>query len=240
MLPMFYHQLSALSAEKYDGVSIDQSTGYHFAAESNVIPVSVSEFSLLLAFYPIVFIRNKDGFVPVAVTGCRNNENYFVDKKGGWLAEYLPAYVRRYPFIVADAGDGSNSLTVCIDNGYPGLNREARGELLFCDKQQTPFLQEMTDFLKEFEKDYQRNRLFCKQLESCELLEPSQAHFMPSENGMEERLDGFYVVGRKALNDLDEEQILKLHANGALELIYLHLTSLKRFDSLFKKMAKDC
>ena len=50
-----------------------------------------------------------------AYLGLRDTENLFVDEKGGWEeAAYIPAYIRRYPFIFSEI-PGSEQLTLCVD-----------------------------------------------------------------------------------------------------------------------------
>lgn len=233
MLPMFYKRLTAVSSTAHTDLNIE-ANDYRFAESANVIPVGVSEFSQLLSHYPIVFIKSDAGYTPVSVVGTEAGQNLFVDDGGKWLAPYLPAYVRRYPFTVASVSEQSKSLTVCIDETYTGCNREGRGDALFNeDKSQTEYLQKTSQFLQQFELDFRRNKLFTEKLVELDLLESTEATFIPEGAKKGRKLDGFFVVNRERLKQLDQADVQELHQSGALELIYLHLASLARFSALF-------
>ena len=92
----------------------------------------------------------------------------FVDAQDRWLARYLPAFVRRYPFVLAEVP--GQSLAVCIDEAYPGLS-ETEGEALFDDKgQETPYLKQTLEFLTQYQREHARTEAFCKRLQDNGLL----------------------------------------------------------------------
>ncbi len=233
MLPMFYQQLTAVSSANHNDFNVDI-VDYGFAAAANTIPVGLSEFGQLLFHYPIVFMSADNGYVPVAVVGTKAGENLFVDGQGQWLASYLPAYVRRYPFTVASVSDQNSTLTVCIDESYSGCNREGRGEALFTDaNEQTDYLQKTSQFLQQFELDFRRNKIFTDKLSDLGLLESTEATFVAEETGEGRKLDGFFVINRERLKQLSTTDLDELNRSGGLELIYQHLASLSRFSHLF-------
>jgi len=233
MLPMFYKQLTAVSSATHTDLKIEI-TGYRFAVSANVIPVGISEFSQLLFLYSIVFIKADTGYTPVAVVGTDTGQNLFVNNDGDWLVPYMPAYVRRYPFMVASVSEQSQALTVCIDETYPGCNREGRGEALFNqDKSQTDYLQKVSQFLQQFELDSRRNQVFTARLAALDLLESIEVTFTAQGAESGRKLDGFFVINRERLKQLDQSDVQELHQTGALELIYQHLASLFRFSNLF-------
>lgn len=233
MLPMFYKQLTAVSSAAHIDLNIEI-TDYRFAGSANVIPVGISEFSQLLFHYPIVFIKADTGYTPVAVVGTATGQNLFVNNDGEWLAPYMPAYVRRYPFMVASVSEQSQALTVCIDETYPGCNREGRGEALFNqDKSQTGYLQKVSQFLQQFELDSRRNQVFTIRLAALDLLESTEVTFTAQGAESGRKLDGFFVINRERLKQLDQSAVQELHQSGALELIYQHLASLSRFSNIF-------
>ncbi|SER21518.1 SapC protein [Amphritea atlantica] len=239
MLPMFYNQLTAVSTAAHTDLNIEI-TDYRFAGSANIIPVGISEFGQLLSHYPIVFIKADSGYTPVAVVGTEAGHNQFVNDEGEWLAPYLPAYVRRYPFTVASVSEQSQNLTICIDETYPGCNREGRGNALFNeDKSQSGYLQTISQFLQQFELDFRRNRIFTEKLVELDLLESTEATFTAQGEEKGRKLDGFFVVNRERLKQLDPSALQELNKTGALELIYLHLASLSCFSNLFNLSLSD-
>ena len=77
---------------------------FMFAGQTNSVILAGVEFGEAAKEYPIVFSQAGDKVVPVALLGLRNEENLFVDDKGGWDGRYIPSFVRRYPFILAETG----------------------------------------------------------------------------------------------------------------------------------------
>jgi len=234
MLPMFYKSVSAVSLTNHQDACVEPYESFGFAAESNAIAVGISEFAHALSSYPIIFVEAESALLPMVVTGLRDKQNQFVTAEGSWQGAYIPAYVRRYPFVVAEGLDGV--LTVCVDEGYPGFNREGRGESLFAGEQQTPYLIKVTGFLQDYEREMLVTKQFTQCLKELELLEDSQAIIERPEQD-KSAVGGFKVVSRERLNQLSAGQIQQLQQSGYLELIYQHLISLQQFSVLLHKQA---
>src|SRR5690606_37811599 len=112
---------------------------------------------------------------------------------GDWQARYIPAFIRRYPFVFSSADDGK-SFTLCIDTEFAGCNQEDRGERLFdADGQQTQYLKNVLEFLKEYQAHYQRTMAFARKLKELDLLEPMTAKFT-TQAGDSGNLTGFMAV----------------------------------------------
>src|SRR5262245_19999312 len=77
-----------------------------------------AEFSSAALEYAIVFGDKGDVVMPVAVLGVRTDENLYVTMQGGWQAKYIPAFVRRYPFVFFSRDEGK-TFTLCIDEAFP-------------------------------------------------------------------------------------------------------------------------
>ena len=133
-----------------------------FAGETNSVILAGVEFSEAAKEYPIVFTQAGDKVVPVALLGLRNEENLFVDDKGDWDGRYIPSFVRRYPFVLAETGE-TGQQAVCIDDAY-------EGEPLFAREETTPLLQQAIDFLEEDQKHYLRTEAFVQRLRDNDLL----------------------------------------------------------------------
>jgi hypothetical protein len=113
----------------------------------NSVPLLASEFFECAREYPIVFARGQSGPLPAVLLGLRESENLFVDADGKWGARYVPAFVRRYPFVPANGSGGD--LLVCIDESSPCFST-TEGEALFADGKPTPQLEHAIKFLREF------------------------------------------------------------------------------------------
>lgn len=78
--------------------------------------------------YPIVFIGQNDQLMPIALLGLKEGHNSYLDESNTWQANtYIPGFVRRYPFVLAQ--DDAANFSVCFDAAYNGWNEEEGREL---------------------------------------------------------------------------------------------------------------
>lgn len=240
-LPLFYKKVVPLSNERHKQLYIEPIAGYGFAAHTNSLYIAAVEFARAAAEYPIVFGRDAAGVVfPVVLLGLKRDQNLFVNKQGEWQARYIPAYARRYPFILASGvpGGGKDAqFAVCVDEAYPGFNTAKEGQPLFDGKgQHTSMLKQAIDFLKEYQAHTQLTTTFCKTLADLEVLEPVQAN-ISMKSGEKYAIGGFQCVNRAKLKALPPKKLTDLIKSDQLELIYLHLFSLNNIATLTAKLA---
>jgi hypothetical protein len=178
--------------------------------------------------YVIVFVRSDETVMPVALLGVESASNGYVTATGGWDARYVPAFVRRYPFVFSRSEDGAR-FTLCIDESWIGCNEEGRGQRLFNDQgERTPYLDNVLSFLQEYNTQFTRTEAFCKRLVELDLLESMQAQFTLA-GGAQRALGGFLAVSRDKLKALPADQLAALARTDELEMVYLHLQSLNNF-----------
>lgn len=238
--PLFYKKIVPLSKEKHKGLYIEPTDSYAFAKQSNSLYIAAVEFARAAVEYPIVFGTDGEGNIfPVVLLGLKKNQNLFVDKKGKWEADYIPAYTRRYPFILAAVNkDGEDQYTVCIDEGYGGFNTAKEGEPLFDEKgNQSPKLEQAVEFLKDYQNQIRLTSEFCSNLAELGILEPVQAN-VEMKSGDKFAIGGFQCVSREKLNALAPDKLQTLVKSGQMELIYAHLLSLNNIQSLMNRITQ--
>lgn len=237
--PLFYKKIVPLNKEQHKDLYIEPSDSYAFAKDSNSLYIAAVEFSRAAAEYPIVFGNDaEDNVFPVVLLGLKQNQNLYVDKKGKWQAAYIPAYTRRYPFILAgnSGGEGQDQFTVCIDEGYAGFNTAKEGQPLFDDKgEQSPILKQAVDFLRDYQSQIQLTTQFCSHLAELDVLEPVQAN-IEMKSGDKFAIGGFRCVNRDKLKGLSAETLKQLVDSGEMELIYAHLLSLNNINQLMNRL----
>ena len=112
-LPQFYRRPAAVNRERHANKSITDA-GFGFAADANAVALNAVELQHAARSYPIVFATTSPA-IPIAVLGLREKQNLFIGGDGVWRPDtYIPAYVRRYPFIFSQT-PGSTQLTLCVD-----------------------------------------------------------------------------------------------------------------------------
>ena len=85
-------------------------------AKTHAIPLTVDEFALVQRHYPIVFSIGEKP-IPIALMGLNENVNVFLEDDGRPIdpSLYIPAYIRRYPFLLARIRPDSDELSLCFD-----------------------------------------------------------------------------------------------------------------------------
>jgi hypothetical protein len=184
--------------------------------------------------YPIAFVRdNRSGeYHPVAVLGLRAQENLFVNAQGQWRPlTYIPAYVRRHPFCIAEinaAEGGETQRLICVQEDQltpsPAPLFDTAGEA-------TPAWAPMLQLIEAVEGARQQTRSFARRVEAFGLFTPFEALGVPA-GGQQMRLQGLYRVDEQKLDTLGNKETRLLARKGELRAIYAHLLSLENFGKL--------
>ena len=225
---LIYDRVTPIVTDVHADMCIEPSMGYGFARTVNSVPLLGVEFVAAAPDHPIVFARNGEAIFPAALLGLRAEVNDHVDFDGSWQGRYLPAFLRRHPFVFSrPEGDTAGTYTLCIDEASPRLNREGRGTPLFeTDGSQSETLQNALAFAVEFQNQFHQTQDFCRRLESLNLLEEAQARYRDS-TGAEGSMGGFSVINREKLKRIPHDRMLHLFRSDELALCYAHLHSLQ-------------
>lgn len=233
---IYYERPVLLNRDKHRHRKIVPSTGFGFARKANSLYLAGVEFNEACKEYAIVFTRMAgERVVPVVMLGLRSRENLFVDDAEQWAGQYIPAFVRRYPFVLADLP--GSQMGVCIDEAFAGLN-DAQGEALFdAQGNDTPFLRNAVEFLHEYQKEYLRTEAFCRRLEQAGLLMEMNAR-ADLVDGRSFTVSSLLVVDEAKLAALSDAQAVALFRSGDLHLISMHLLSLSNMRKLVDRVAE--
>ena len=233
---LIYERAVPVSNARHGRWSADVGTDYSFSKSINSVPLTAVEFPHAAGEYPIVFTGTQDAVMPVVILGLRGQENLFLAQDNSWKATYIPAFVRRYPFVFSSNADNTQ-FTLCIDEAFPGFNQEGRGARLFDDQgKPSAYVDNVMKFLQEYQAQFQRTRAFCKKLSELKLLDPMQAQVtLPA--GARTSLTGFMAVNRERLKQVAADKLAELAKTDELELIYLHLQSMRNFAGLKDRLA---
>lgn len=239
--PPMYGELAPLDREAHKNLKLDTAKAVvGQVADQNSVFLAAVEFADACREYPIVFVRAGEGadgkpqIAPLAVLGLKPGSNLFIDGDK-WTGNYVPAYVRRYPFAMARLDGNANTLAVCIDSKWAGFN-EATGEALFKDGEPTEFLQNARAFLENFEQEAERTRLICNLLVELDLLQDMRFEAtLPGGEKLD--VEGFLAVDEKKYSELPDDKVLQLHRNGLIALIEMHRLSMTNMNRLAARYA---
>lgn len=233
-----YQKFVAINKDKHRHHKLKLITDLSFTSDLQTVPLLPTEFFEAAKEYPIVFVKpeqDKTDVQSMLLLGLAKGENLFVGADGAWNARYVPAFIRRYPFILAETSN--NQLTLCVDSEFPGFN-ETEGTSLFNENGETDFLKNMIQFVTNFHRDAQLTNAFATKLQSLDLLEEKNLK-AELNDGREFMVSGFFVVNEDKLQKLDATKLHELFSTGELALIYAHLISLSNLNRLIDlKVAK--
>lgn len=228
---LIYERATPISSELHRDWSVQSGKSFGFAKTVNSSPLLAAEFAAAAPEYTIIFAGSADAVFPSVILGFQDGQNVFAGEDGTWKGKYVTAFLRRYPFVFAEA-EGKNSFTLCIDEEFEGLNKEGKGERLFdSEGNRTQYLSGVLNFVSSYQGQYERTKLFCKRLVELKVLDPAQARFSLPD-GKTGSLAGFFTINREKLKAIPLQQLAEMFQNDELELCYLHLQSLNNITAL--------
>jgi hypothetical protein len=232
---LFYSKPEPLSLEAHGKLGLRRmEKPFAFAATTHVVPVTVTEFQAAGVCYPIIFAGER--YQPLAVMGVSTGTNLFVEPDGSFqLGAYIPAYIRRYPFVLA-ADEARSQMVVCIDRNAAMLS-EDHDLAFFDDKgQPTEYTKGCMQFCNDFEAEGRRTESFITLLRDLDLFEVRRQTFTPvnpdGAQGEPQPVAEYFAISDEKVKALPADKLKELVENGALFQVYAHLTSLAGWDRI--------
>ncbi|HEX8301963.1 SapC family protein [Sphingomonas sp.] len=235
-LPLFYNQLEPLSSQTHADFSVRAADKAPFLVNQHAVPVTVEEFPLVQRFMPIVFSAGEEP-VPLALMGLNEGVNVFVNEEGGLHDGnfYVPAYIRRYPYLLAKLRPDTDELSLCFDPTADTVGKFEDGQALFENGEPSQLTKDILQFNEQFEQAGQRTAMFMKDLKELDLLTDGETSIQPEGAEQPFIYRGFMMVDEKKLTELRGDQLRKVVQNGMLPLVYAHLFSLQLMREIFAK-----
>ena len=228
-----------VQAHKGKGVKYSDKP-FEFLTQTHFVPVTLGEFAPASGRYPLIFLgENK---TPVAAMGLRQGENVFVDPKTFEMEPfaYLPAYVRRYPFVAASHKDEEGRFTVCVDAQSPIVSDNPDQPFFTDAGEPTDFLNRAVEFVRRFEGDVKATQDFVAKMNELDLFDQQQATFQPRDqqgqpSGDPQVVASYWAVSGEKLRSISPEVLAELRDNTYLAAIYAHMMSLSQWEFLINR-----
>jgi len=238
-LPLFYQNLQPLSSTLHGGHKAKTSEKAPYFANAHAIPLTIDEFVHAQRSLPIVFSSGETP-VPLALTGLNEGVNVFVDDEGKpHNPFYVPAYVRRYPYLLARLEPEAKELSLCFDPSSDLIGEGKKGEALFEDGKPSEQLNNILKFCEDFEVAGQRTAAFMKELQELDLLIDGEVSIQPSDSAQPFLYRGFRMVDEAKFREMNGDQLRKINQNGILPLILAHLFSLTLIRDIFARQREQ-
>jgi len=231
---MFYKQPVPLTKDKHANFGVKQvEKPFEFMAKQHFVPLTAPEFGAASASMPIIFAGEERA--PLAVMGIRSEENLFVTDGKFEVDFYLPAFARRYPFVLA--GDNANDrFVVCVDEQAECVT-DKKPEQAFFDKDDTSkFTKEAFEFLQNFERDRQATQRMVDEFKALDLFESKEMNFQGNNAdgtpAPRQKIADYFAVSEEKLKALPADKLAEFTKNGYLAVAYAHLISLGNWQRL--------
>ena len=235
-LPLFYNDLQPLSSQEHGDWRIRPVEGAPFMASQHAVPLTVEEFPLVQRHLPIVFAVGDEP-VPLALMGLNEGVNVFFDASGKLTEQnlYVPAYVRRYPYLLAKLRPDGDELSLCFDPSSETIGAFEEGEKLFDNGEPSEVTKAILNFAEQFEQAGQKTALFIKEIKGFGLLIDGEVTIQPEGAAQPFVYRGFQMVDEKKLGELRGDQLRKMAQSGMLPMLYAHLFSLSLMRDIFAR-----
>jgi hypothetical protein len=239
-LPLFYSSLQVLNSTEHRNMKIRRIDKAPVIGQTHAIPVTVDEFPLLQRFYPIVFSVGPEP-VPLALMGLNEGMNAFLDENGIPHDPniYIPAYMRRYPFLLARLRPEADELSLCFDPTSGAVGDFEEGEPLFNGEEPSDATKAILQFCEQFETAGQRTAAFIAELKKSDLLMDGEVAIQPEGQPQPFVYRGFRMVDEEKLREMRGDELRKMNQNGMLALIYAHLFSLPQIREVFSRQVQQ-
>lgn len=232
--------LAPLSAQRHQDVRIKPMRDFAPYSQRHLMPLVAEEFPRAAGNFPVVFLydEGQDSYNPYALMGLQEGVNGFVDAQGRWLAGYVPAYLRKEPFVLAQSPEGQQEqgqqqFVLCLNENSPLVSQQ-EGQPLFDDQGQAgEVVDRARQLLQQLEQGRQRQQQLFAYLREKELIQPLNLQL--TQGGQNQRIGGLYAVAEEAFNKLGNDDFLQLRQRGVLPLIYAHLFSLQRLQEVARR-----
>jgi len=238
-LPVFYQDLMPLNSRDHASWHSRTTDRAPWLAGFHAVPLTVEEFPMAARHFPIIFSSGENP-VPLALMGLNEGVNVFVDADGKVADNvYLPAYVRRYPFLLAKLSPESEELSLCFDPTTDLVGEFAEGQPLFDGDQPSESTKAVLGFCEQFEQAGIKSQAFMEELAKHKLLMDGEVAIQQDGVTQPFVYRGFQMVNQEALRELRGDVLRAWNQNGLLPLIFAHLFSLDLIREIFGRQVQQ-
>jgi len=226
-----FKKIEAFGSNGHQDLRFSKSDNFSFASKTNLVQLSFSEIKPASRFYPIVFPANQTE-LPHAVLSLTPENNNYVTPEGKWTVPYIPFFIRTYPFIMVKTED-KDKYAVCIDAEAPHFQGKY-GEILFtADGKPNDFSEKIINGLKVYLSEIEGTKKLFSELAKKDVMVDKQINF--NKESEKKSIGGFKVIEMEKIISLSDSEIAGFVKNGAMGLIYDHLSSLANMNGLSSK-----
>lgn len=214
-----------LSRDRHGACYWQPPPDYAFVRNRASVPVVGAEVEIAATAFPVVFADTPgtDCPRPVALLRLQAETSPFVTTEGRWLAPYIPAILRVYPFTARGRAQDTR-LELIVDEGSGLITEIGGGRRFFeADGSTSAALDSVVKFFKAYERSARDTLAVCQVLAQMRDIS-GRGLFKPLVFN-DFRPEGVQVLDRSIFDALDDGRVLALRHAGALPLVMAHFIS---------------
>ncbi|QZD89466.1 SapC family protein [Qipengyuania aurantiaca] len=239
-LPLFFNDLMPLNSRDHKNFRSRSIESAPWLAKAHAIPLTVDEFVQAQRDFPIVFSSGENP-LPLALMGLNEGVNTFVGEDGKVTEQvYLPAYIRRYPFMLAKMRPDATDLSLMFDPTSEAIGEFDEGERMFDDEgNTTDTTKRVLEFCQHFEQSAQRTQAFLTELKDADLLMDGEVAIQREGEEKPFVYRGFKMVDQKKLQELPADKVEAWNKSGLMMLVNAHIFSLELMRVIFARQVQQ-
>lgn len=216
--PIRYADVQPLNHRTHGGLAVRADARAALSARLRAAPLLVAEIACAALDYPVVFTAGES-ITPVALFSPGADGNPHAPE-GRWLpGRYVPASVRRYPFILG-APNEAGERALCVDAAALEPVDAQDPRRLFDAAEPGKTVRQALNFCRGFQAQLDETVTFGEVITAAGLLTGRRGAGLPSHR----------AVDPEALAALPGAVVEELHRGGILAAIHAHLVSLGHLD----------
>ncbi len=225
-----YKNLQVLDKEKHKELKISPLENLNFAKQTAFLPVVANEIVLVGATFPVVFTSEENASLVALVS--LGADSLAINNEGKWITNYVPSFLRKYPFSIASTKENADQKVILIDEDSHLFSKSKGKQLFKKDGEKSETLEHAVNFLIAHEQQSVVTKNIINEIAQSGILDVRE---ISVGEGDEKKVlvNGFKVVDKEKLAKLSDDVLASWVRRGIITFIDAHLKSLENIQTLF-------
>ena len=231
-----YKNLVVLDKQKHKDLKIKSLQNLFFAKDLNFVPILSGEIERVATLFPVVFTSDENPTL-ISLVSLGNSGSLAINNSGKWISNYVPSFIRRYPFSLATNKEDMVQKIILIDEDSELFSVNDGLALFDENNQKTDALQKAIDFLTSYDHQSKITQQIVQTIAQSGILEDRE---ITVGEGEEQKvlIKGFKVIDQEKLYALSDDVLATWVRQGIMPVVDMHLKSLSNIQNLFTLLSQ--
>lgn len=220
-----------LSSSQHSGMYWSRPDNLAYTRSWNMVPLVIQEMQHIMPVVPLAFrpVRrnNENHFELVALLSPVPGRNLYLRPDDKWVAGYIPAWIRLFPFRSMSTPDGKKEVLCIAEDALKDEAGTGTHQLFLSTGEAAPALKKIMSVAEEYARGRAITQRAVQSLQAMGLIKPWPIR-VGTEKGKSAKVSGIHHIDSKALGELSPEALAELNRNGGLQIAYAQLLSEQR------------